>query len=155
MTELAINDLKQQIADLYEDSKKQIESKLKFINNEIKQIKGYHENFYKKSVELISKLEKDNDNSPLSSTKLGLTASEFYQTTNSLIINSQSQLKSKTPPKNKINNKDKNNNNNEYFNELSKASQNDLRHALLNHQKKKIYYNLKIHMNLLLLMNLF
>ena len=137
MTELAINDLKQQIADLYEDSKKQIESKLKFINNEIKQIKGYHENFYKKSVELISKLEKDNDNSPLSSTKLGLTASEFYQTTNSLIINSQSQLKSKTPPKNKINNKDKNNNNNEYFNELSKASQNDLRHALLNHQKKK------------------
>ena len=140
MNDLTINDLKQQISDLYEDTKKQIDSKLKFINNEIKQIKGYHENFYKKSLELISKLERENDSLPFSNSKLGLTSSEFSPITNSLIMNSQNQIKSKTPPKNKLNhnniNKDKKNNN-EYYNELRKSSQNDLRHALLNHQKKK------------------
>ena len=88
MNDLTINDLKQQISDLYEDTKKQMDSKLKFINNEIKQIKGYHENFYKKSLELISKLERENDSLSFSNSKLGLTSSEFSPITNSLIMNS-------------------------------------------------------------------
>ena len=135
MTDLSIiNELKQQISDLYDESKKQIDSKLKVINNEIKQIKVYHDNFYKKSIDIISKIESDIN--PLSTSKYGLTTSELSpMPTNNLLISSK---KSKTPPKNKINNNLTNKKNtNEYFNELTKASQNDLRHALLNHQKKK------------------
>ena len=153
MTDLSIiNELKQQITDLYDESKRQTDTKLKIINNEIKQIKVYHDNFYKKSIDIIAKIESDIN--PLSSSKYGLTTSELSpMPTNNLVINSK---KSKTPPKNKINNNLNNKKNtNEYFNELTKASQNDLRHALLNHQKKKIFCNLKIHMSLLLHMNLF
>ena len=136
MTEtIIISDIKQQITDVYDDTKRQIESKLRIINNEIRLLKNFHDNFYKKSIEIISKLE--NDNNLLFNPKFALTTSDLNQFINNNTINAQIK-KSKTPPKQKnynLNDKKINNDNN---NDIKKSTQNDLRHALIDRQKKMV-----------------
>ena len=130
-----ISELKQQMTGIYDESKRQIESKLKVINNEIKMIKNYHDILFNKSLELISKFE--NDNYILSNMKFGLTTSDFNQTTNNFLIN-PSNKKSKTPPKqitNTLNNK-KNINDYLHYNDMKRTYQNDLKNAIFNYQKK-------------------
>ena len=130
-----ISDLKQQMTGIYDESKRQIESKLKVINNEIKMIKNYHDILFNKSLELISKFE--NDSYIFSNMKLGLTTSDFTQATNNFIIN-PSNKKSITPPKQITNTSNNKKNINDYlnYNDMKRSYQNDLKNAIFNYQKK-------------------
>jgi hypothetical protein len=53
--------LKQQLIEIYEDSKKKINNQVKLKNNEIKKIKNQHELFYKKAIDILIKSEKENE----------------------------------------------------------------------------------------------
>ena len=90
--------IKQQIIEIYEDSKKIIENHIICVNSEIKKIKNQYELFFKKSLEII------NENERKSVLKYNLTSEDYDNT----IINSPIRIKSKTPLKGRSSNHLKN-----------------------------------------------
>ena len=91
--------LKQQLIEIYEDSKKIIDNHLKLINNEIKKIKNQHELFYKKALDILIKSENENENK--SELKYNLTSTNEY-------VNTLTNSPSKTPLKGRSSNHLKN-----------------------------------------------
>ena len=67
-----INEIKNEINDLYIEYTNKINSYITEINNGIKNIKITNEKFYKKSIEKISKIKLENEISPIDNLKLNL-----------------------------------------------------------------------------------
>ena len=95
--------LKQQLIEIYEDSKKIIDNHIKSINNEIKIIKNQHELFYKKALDILIKSENENENKTV--LKYNLTTNTDYVNT---LTNSPTRAKTKTPLKGRSSNHLKN-----------------------------------------------
>ena len=95
--------LKQQLIEIYEDSKKIIDNHIKSINNEIKIIKNQHELFYKKALDILIKSENENENKTV--LKYNLTTNTDYVNT---LTNSPARAKTKTPLKGRSSNHLKN-----------------------------------------------
>ena len=95
--------LKQQLIEIYEDSKKTIDNHVKLINNEIKKIKNQHELFYKKALDILIKSENENENK--TELKYNLTSNNEYVNT---LTNSPTRTQSKTPLKGRSSNHLKN-----------------------------------------------
>ena len=56
MTDVSISlDLKQQLIDFYEETKKAIDNHLLNLTNEMKKVKNQHELLYKKALEILFK----------------------------------------------------------------------------------------------------
>ena len=95
MTDVSISlDLKQQLIDFYEESKKTIDNHLLILSNEMKKIKIQHELLYKKAMEILLKTENEEI-----IFKNNLTRSDFGSNSDSPL-----RKKAKTPLKGKSSN---------------------------------------------------
>jgi len=134
-----INEIKNEINDLYIEYTNKINSYITEINNGIKNIKITNEKFYKKSIEKISKIKLDNEISPIDNLKLNLINNDLNHFSTSSISFNKNKRKSRSPINNKNNSKNSKTINTEIYNyENKKNSQNDLRNVLINQQKKFI-----------------
>ena len=132
-----INEIKNEINDLYIEYTNKINSYITEINNGIKNIKIINEKFYKKSIEKISKIKLENEISPIDNLKLNLINNELNPFSTSSISFNKNKRKSRSPINNKNNSKNSKTINTEIYNyEHKKNSQNDLRNVLINQQKK-------------------
>ena len=95
MTDVSISlDLKQQLIDFYEETKKAIDNHLLNLTNEMKKVKNQHELLYKKALEILLKTENDEN-----SFKHIIVRSDYGSN-----LDSPLRMKGKTPLKNKSTN---------------------------------------------------
>ena len=132
-----INEIKNEINDLYIEYTNKINSYITEINNGIKNIKITNEKFYKKSIEKITKINLENEISPIDNLKLNLINNELNHFSTSSISFNKNKKKSRSPINNKNNSKNSKTISTEIYNyEHKKNSQNDLRNVLINQQKR-------------------